>query len=201
MPLAPTFGWLIPALALATACGASTHAWINGVGDCPAGTARSQDSDIMPTSWWCERPDGTMHGPTASVHDNGRNEHLGQYRNGRRHGRWVTFDANGGKIAEMSYRNGVRQGEWLSWYDDGARMQQHRYADGKRHGTWIEWWESGATRERRQFDHGDAHGRFAWWTRDSVLLRTEDYDHGRLLKTVRYVEGAKTVEISRISAP
>lgn len=79
---------------------------------CPIGTIRRED--VWPahdqirgsTARWCERADGTRHGPYAAWWDNHARQHQGQYRDGVKHGTWRLYHHDGVMFQTEEWHDG-----------------------------------------------------------------------------------------------
>lgn len=59
------------------------------------------------TSAWCERTDGTRHGPYLDWWENGQKKAAGVYKDGRRDGTWTFFRETGEVDSQIEYRSDV----------------------------------------------------------------------------------------------
>jgi len=187
--------------ATAIGCGSTTTSIpepsLTGEVSCPSGTKLKQDGFAMAFETWCEKADGTLHGPMVSRYDSGQLKEIGTYRDGKREGRWTYWAPDGTLAAKLEFKQGKPHGTWMSWSAQGNKWQQQGYRDGMRHGVWVEWWDGGSRRELKMYKNGEPFGRFQWWNQDGKLLRQEDYVAGKLIKTVKYVGDVKVVERAR----
>jgi hypothetical protein len=112
-------GWLLAATGLALVAGQPAPAQVGGAGfsplalGCPPDTIHAGLAPPQGQEEWCQRADGTRHGPARLWHRlMPRVLAEGEYRDGQRHGRWVFWDVLGRSWAEGEYKNGRREGPW-----------------------------------------------------------------------------------------
>ena len=90
-------------VACAAACSASARAIA-----CPSGTMPARGVAYGTyTSVWCEKKDGTKHGPYLEWWENGTKKSVGQYQNGTRDGRWEFYRDSGQPDSTVEFRAGV----------------------------------------------------------------------------------------------
>jgi hypothetical protein len=161
---------------------------------CPAGTTkREAGTDAHET--WCQRGDGTRHGPYRYVWQYTQEE--GLYRNGKRHGRWVQASIN--VVARGSYLDDLEEGLWTFFYE-GKKSAVGRYRRGRRDGNWTFYFDGQVT-ERGVYLNGVKYGRwefFLWGPGTTVLECHGEKPHGmliqrdtngRLVRSGKYVDG------------
>lgn len=72
---------------------------------CERGTRLSRGTSFQRyTSAWCEKPDGTRHGPFIDWWENGQKKTAGLYKEGRRDGVWTFFRETGEVDSQTEYR-------------------------------------------------------------------------------------------------
>jgi len=127
---------------------------------CPAGTAlRTAERD-----GWCERPDGTRHGPLWSRHRSGALATHGTAVEGRLEGTWREWHPNGRLSIEAEFRHDVLSGDFAVFGDGGTKLYAGRHdASGAMDGTWRRWWPSGALRTEWTMRHGRHEGAVRGW--------------------------------------
>lgn len=131
---------------------------------CPKGTVRRESSTEATgeSARWCEKPDGTRHGPASmSRHDpeTGEEESArGEYKDGKRHGFWKLETHEGGESGH--YDKGLKEGSWTEWFLPEGVGQGHYRADQK-HGIWTWWFDDGRTLKAAEIPYrkGVKHGR------------------------------------------
>lgn len=96
---------------------------------CPAGASVRGDVPPRADRTWCERDDGTMHGPVVAFFDDGRHRLEGGYEAGVKHGTWRTFFADGTRRSEEHYERGVPTGTWATFFADGTPASESVYRD------------------------------------------------------------------------
>jgi formylglycine-generating enzyme required for sulfatase activity len=67
----------------------------SGLNDCPSGTRRAGDAPPTGSAWWCERDDGTKHGPSKSWYESGQGRDQGSYSEGVQAGEWTRWSLDG----------------------------------------------------------------------------------------------------------
>jgi len=196
----------ITAAVLAIACG---HG--NGRGarlDCPTGT-KAADTGF---ARGCKRPDGTWHGPFASVHEGGKPHRTGTYRDGVPEGRWTLYaqdgrllgsfeiiDGNGvmldwsdsgQKISETPYRAGKIDGVATTWYPDGRKSSEAVLREGFQEGVTTHWNASGTKISEQSFRHGRLHGVARTWDpATGAPVQEREHDNGYVIRETNYKDG------------
>jgi hypothetical protein len=141
---------------------------------CPVGTRPIVDTDdSIPRRRFCERPDGTKHGPEVLVDRNERERRVGQWVDGKKHGRWLegllgdhvagervyvhgdvvrsTLRSLDGVVIVSEWKDGLAHGRYTKWNENGDKTFEGFYARGRRSSTWR-WF--GQRRESRTYDDG-----------------------------------------------
>lgn len=129
---------------------------------CPSGTRLRGAAPPTGDRVWCERDDGSLHGPVAQWFRGGQRRLTGEYRDGSKHGTWSSAYASGKPRSEEHWRGGQPTGTWVTYFEDGTRsteslhredaaiafrsyrpgggkLRQGTYVGGREHGTWTEW--------------------------------------------------------------
>lgn len=113
---------------------------------------------------WCERADGTRHGPWRITYMNHSRAAVGNYEDGARTGTWTMWYAEGdppAKAAEETWIAGVRQGPWRSFRrDTGTVWAEATFQNGKLDGDWIEYADDGKRQVVGRFVAGEPEGPF-----------------------------------------
>ena len=148
--------------------GRSTRPAIPDPASCPAGTVRVErvfrsvetPGGFAGVNESCERPDGTLHGPTADWHlveRDGRSllerVYEGQFSNGVEVGVWHQWYAPGRKKSDRHHLTAGVVAHVI-WYPDGRLRTVLHYVDGKRHGVELHWDESGRLESVTVYDRG-----------------------------------------------
>jgi hypothetical protein len=154
---------------------------------CPQGTAAMSSTQTGWREEWCQLPDGTRHGPTASWYAAGQPQQRGEYRNGQPHGRWAYWYENGAKRAEGTWRDGRVDGYWAYWGEAGARQSAGRFRDGGRWGRWRYWDDAGRLREEGVWRGGEKRGTWTEVSPEDGRLRVVRYRRGVATGTSVYV--------------
>jgi antitoxin component YwqK of YwqJK toxin-antitoxin module len=178
--------------------------------ECPEGTSRHDDG--KGTFEWCERPDGTMHGPSVQRQRcTGLQIHRTTYRDGVLHGdaiEWSIVLPYDGYLHTMmsvcdflrrdpaladellrvhaslkTYRDGKREGLATNWQKTGKKSGEGRYHDGLQDGTWRQW-DDGKLVGAYEMDMGT--GTEVWWLDDGTPWfeweRRRGKRHGRYVR-------------------
>lgn len=135
---------------------------------CPVDTHARSTSSGRSREEWCERDQGTKHGPYRSFLD-AKLASEGGYVDGEKDGRWMRWSSDGTPyqeetwdkgVAEMrSYRHGKQHGTWTWQFEGGRRKIVATYVDGsKRRET--EWDEIGDVTYDGQYDRDKRVGRW-----------------------------------------
>ncbi len=116
-----------------SACGAGGRGWAASIAageplQCPPETVLVGATPPVGTSAWCERVDGTRHGPFAEFFPLGGVRTQAEYREGRLAGVWQEYYEGGQLREERHYADGESVGRWGTWYPNGARQSEHDYA-------------------------------------------------------------------------
>lgn len=107
--------------------------------ECPAGTALAGDKR---TSAWCEKPDGTRHGPLrAWDRATGRLLQATRYVDGVEHGLRQRWHDNGRLQSRSALEHGVTVGVAEGWHDNGRPSYREDTGSGL-----IEWWRPDGTK-------------------------------------------------------
>lgn len=129
---------------------------------CPAGTQLRGAAPPAGTRAWCERADGSLHGPVVEWFGDGRRRMRGEYRDGAKHGTWSSWYDDEQPRSEEHWSAGTPTGTWTTYFADGKRstesrhaaggaiafqsfrpdgskLRQGTYRGGREHGTWTEW--------------------------------------------------------------
>lgn len=121
---------------------------------CPDGTRERDRTTAEAREKWCEKPDGTRHGPRWAWHADGGQWFRGQYTDGERSGDWTFWHPGGKKRSQSSYRADKRHGHFVEWHESGTKILEGDCADGVETGTWTRWWPNGKLELRATFREG-----------------------------------------------
>ena len=137
--------------------------------ECPPGTKEK----CMDTSerCFCERPDGTRHGPYKHWDSEGFCERA--YDEDELDGLHVCWWENGVKRKEITYRRGIVEGRLRHWHPNGQPSVDRMYRGGKIHGYNRSWYADGQQRRDAQYLHGMPCGEMRCWTEDGDLVPCE----------------------------
>jgi antitoxin component YwqK of YwqJK toxin-antitoxin module len=153
---------------------------------CPPGThARGLQGNSL-IQEWCERSDGTRHGPYRSFDGNARAAE-GQYVDGQQDGPWLSWHTNGTPFEQASYTRGLNDGPWIVFGTTGRVEVQGGYRLGKQHGRWSWWYASGAKKGVVTFLNGREQGHSSEWNEDGSLISDGYYNAG--LRVGAWIEG------------
>jgi antitoxin component YwqK of YwqJK toxin-antitoxin module len=197
-PLARTAATAFLALALAFASGAASDEL-----DCPRGTDPRGAAPPEGLKQWCEREDGTQHGPSVFFYPEGGRRAEAQFRDGALDGRYrewhpngqlalegsydrdlrdggfTLYDEAGHKRSYEEYRRGVQHGKAQVWWPNGRLMLDAAYVDGKRHGPAVTYFENGRKQTEGVFEHGEFDGKWTGWYEDGSLQKIAVFEEGR----------------------
>lgn len=148
---------------------------------CPGGTVPKTWSGGSSMQMFCERRDGTKHGPYVSVFTvTNLVEERGEYIAGNKHGAWTRYDARSGKIAETgTYREGMQHGWFTTYHPNGKIASTGERSRGRQRGRWSYYDEQGRLSEEGEFRDGRKHG---LWT---------VYTAGKVTKTIDFADGVE----------
>ena len=114
---------------------------------CPRGCSRACQGQF----YWCQRPDGTRHGPWVRLFQSGEKSLQIGYIDGRRHGPWTQWYESGQEWKQGAYNLGKEHGSWNGWYRNGQKSYIHEYDNDAPTGRWIHWDEKGYKVEEATF--------------------------------------------------
>jgi hypothetical protein len=114
---------------------------------CPPGA----DRNCRDSFYWCQKPDGTRHGPWIRLFTSGEKSLQIEYKDGRRHGPWTQWHQNGRKWKRGTYHLGKEQGSYDGWYENGKQAYHHEYENAAASGHWIHWDQEGYKVEEATF--------------------------------------------------
>ena len=133
----------------------------------PAALACAEDTREVLRSGheqWCERDDGSRHGPYQEWGPGLVLLVKGAFHDGRRAGTWTEWHPNGALKSEGSYGGiGLRSGRWAWWYDDGKPQAEGAYDGGREHGAWVWWYPNGARERAGVYVLGIEDGPWTTW--------------------------------------
>ena len=96
-------------------------------------TDRAELHDVTPLEGgravWCERKNGTRHGPFREFRADGSLFKDGQYHNNRKTGTWSLYHPSGVKLETAEYSEGKRDGWTIAWDAKGAERKRLWYVD------------------------------------------------------------------------
>jgi antitoxin component YwqK of YwqJK toxin-antitoxin module len=111
---------------------------------CPEGTLAKERTTPEAKERWCEKPDGTRHGPRHAWTADGARWFAGSYAAGGRSGAWMFWYPNGKVRNEGTYVADARVGVSKHFYEDGALALEGTCKAGLEEGAWTSYWPSGA---------------------------------------------------------
>lgn len=162
---------------------------------CPDGT----DNRSAGMHEWCERTDGTRHGPAVMrLACNGVPTLHETYRDGELHGDRIEWHIGVPVGDEL-----VTQPDVCTWLeahpDDITRVIRTRaavtpYVRGKAHGMHTSWSTAGNKRTEGAYRDGLAHGTWRGWNDEGKQLGTYEMNDGTGVRTEWYDSGAKREE-------
>ncbi|MFT5460185.1 MAG: hypothetical protein ACI9K2_006702 [Myxococcota bacterium] len=96
---------------------------------------RSELHDVTPLSGgravWCERKNGTRHGPFREFRADGSRFKDGQYHNNRKTGTWALYHPSGEPMESAEYAEGTLNGWKTVWSADGSVQSRTWNVDGE----------------------------------------------------------------------
>ena len=93
-------------------------------------------------------------GKAETHHDNGHQESLANYEDGKQEGKQTWWYENGKKLYDENYKNGKLEGIRKKWHDNGQQMYEANYKDGKTEGTYIKWYDNGQKESESEYQGG-----------------------------------------------
>ena len=97
-------------------------------------TDRAELQDVTPLSGgravWCERKNGTRHGPLREFRADGSRFKDGQYHNNRKTGTWTLYHPDGSTMEEATYEAGKLHGVKVTWDAAGVESSRVEYREG-----------------------------------------------------------------------
>lgn len=102
----------------------------------------------------------------------GRLDHEGTYRDGKKEGAWVGFTSDGARAWTASWKDGFEHGVWRTWFSNGKLETEINYTRGKLDGPWKSFHPNGRARDVQRYAAGLLDGRLT--SRDELgRLRIE----------------------------
>src|SRR5262245_24690897 len=115
----------------------------NAAVDCPAGTEKKVLDGKRGRIEYCERSDGTLHGPAAEWYPNGVQRTQDSWKDGKKDGTWTVWDEKGTRREERSYADGKLDGAERIWFENGRLQTLTTWEQGSRNGPVAQWLENG----------------------------------------------------------
>jgi hypothetical protein len=148
--------------------------------DCPGGTKPSDE--VSPELGglhhgggghgfvrWCERPDGTKHGPYREwCGINDRVSDAGDYCEGRRCGTWKKWSCDGKLLVEQTYVPGTDKSTTTRWWPNGKLRERAEYEGKQLHGPATTWYEKGTKESEGRFSRGKKLPGWTHWNEDGT---------------------------------
>jgi antitoxin component YwqK of YwqJK toxin-antitoxin module len=144
---------------------------------CPDGAERVR-APLPARAVYCQRPDGTRHGPFAELFPDGSAEVLGRYDSGVLDGKWVRVRRDRRIAEEGTYRAGAKDGAWRQYDVDGGLLGEYAMERGT--GVEKRWWEHGALQSATTWQGGKRQGPTQSWAPDGALIIQEMWRDGLL---------------------
>jgi antitoxin component YwqK of YwqJK toxin-antitoxin module len=130
------------------------------------------------TGLYCERPDGTRHGPFVTVFPDDTPHVMGSYRDGLLDGAWLRRSASGAVVETGSYAAGLKSGHWQMMSEAGALLGEYDMTAGT--GTEMFWLDDGSLYSERALKAGVPHGSEKVYAPDGTLLLSAQWKKGKL---------------------
>jgi hypothetical protein len=84
----------------------------------------------------------------------GRLDHEGTFRGGRKDGTWQGFTAEGARAWTAQWKEGQEHGVWRTWFSNGKLETEVRYVRGKLDGPWKSFHPNGRVRDVHRYRAG-----------------------------------------------
>lgn len=127
---------------------------------------------------WCERPDGTLHGPYREDDADGLPRVEGQHIDGARAGTWVERFPGGAIAREGSYVAGAEHGVWTTRYGHGLVRETATWTDGQLHGAFEAFHPNGNRAEAGDYAAGERQGTWTAWHQAGPRAEEGSWDRG-----------------------
>lgn len=120
-------------------------------------------------------PDGKpmRHGLIRAWHENGEQQQIGSYRDGKLSGHWRYWDDMGHLEREGDYDESKREGEWKEFYPLGQLKSAGLYHVDWREGPWKTWHSNGKLESEGEYINNKREGVWKFWLEDGSV----DTDH------------------------
>ena len=151
--------------------------WQRGGEGCPKGTRKLGASPPRGTRMWCEREDGTQHGPIITWYVSGERKTEGAYLDGVQTGEWTTWFENGQMRTRGSYEAGATVGTWTSWRADGAKATEVVH-EGEGRSMYTQWHPNGKRAREGAYVDGREEGVWRFWSEDGELTEETEFVGG-----------------------
>jgi antitoxin component YwqK of YwqJK toxin-antitoxin module len=145
--------------------------------NCEPGTSVQLARAPDPT-WYCAKPDGTRHGPFATVFPDNSIEISGAYRNGKLDGAWERHAPGGAVVETGSYTAGQKSGHWRMTSTAGALLGEYDMTAGT--GTEKHWLDEGPLYRERTLRAGVPHGSEKVYASDGTPVMAAQWIRGKL---------------------
>src|SRR5262245_48420358 len=89
--------------------------WWKAAKPCAEGTTLKGGEPPAGNAVWCEKADGTKHGPLTAFRSDGTKERCLVYRNGKEEGRFTLYHPNGKMADQGRYHEGKFEGRRTTW--------------------------------------------------------------------------------------
>jgi antitoxin component YwqK of YwqJK toxin-antitoxin module len=144
---------------------------------CEPGTAAELAAPPDPT-WACVRPNGTRHGPFATLFPDGSIAIAGDYKDGALDGGWERHRPSGVAIETGTYAAGQKTGAWRMFGPTGALLGEYEMTAGT--GTERVWFDDGTLYAERGLRAGVPEGPERIYAADGTLQLTAQWVAGKL---------------------
>ncbi len=175
--------------------------------ECPPATVLRQSASEQQREEWCEKTDGTLHGPrrtydvasgqlrlwveyrdgledglTQGWYPEGTTSFRGFMRSGKLEGEWIEWYPNGQRAAQIDFADDQLSGPALWWYPNGEKKMQGQHVADQHDGLWTMWFENGTKRNEYTWKRGVLDGPCRVWYRGGRLrfegMHRDDKQHG-----------------------
>lgn len=120
-------------------------------------------------------------GTCESCYDNGKQENIASFKDGKEDGRSTSFYEDGNKQSERGFVYGVEEGEWKYWFSekDGGKLAWiNIYSQGKKNGQWIWYYKDGTERKIENYKMDNLDG-----------LATKYWSPGKVKSEIMFKDG------------
>lgn len=130
---------------------------------CTDGTALASSRTQYDLKQWCEKTDGTAHGPFRAWYETGVKMMEARYEDGKLQGKIVRWHRNGQKEMDAQYVNGMIEGKVTIWEIGGHKVFEGDFKGNRFHGKYRSFHETGRKWKEGETRNGLNHGLWVEW--------------------------------------